>query len=103
MKKTLIYTTLTFTLIACSGETTPEGTSDLAPLINMYGEDSVDAQGNVVYDYVDKANEHPPVEEVELGYKLGPESDIPLANMKGEDSVDVDGNYVYPARDTIFD
>lgn len=100
MKKTLIYTGLTFALIACSGEEAAD-TSNLTPLLNMYGEDSLDVDGNIVYG--EASNETETIEaEEDLGYTLGPESDIPLVTMTGEDSIDVDGNYVYPARDTLY-
>lgn len=100
MKKTLIYTGLTFALIACSGEEAAD-TSNLTPLLNMYGEDSLDVDGNIVYG--EASNETEVIEaEENLGYTLGPESNIPLVTMTGEDSIDVDGNYVYPARDTLY-
>lgn len=100
MKKTLIYTGLTFALIACSGEEATD-TSNLTPLLNMYGEDSLDVDGNIVYG--EASNETETIEaEEDLGYTLGPESDIPLVDLYGDDSLDVDGNYVYPSRDTLW-
>jgi hypothetical protein len=98
MKKILIYTGLTLALIACSGEEAAD-TSNLTPLLNMYGEDSLDINGNTVYGETISAEAE---EEDDLGYTLGPESDIPLVDIYGDDSLDVDGNYVYPSRDTLW-
>lgn len=97
MKNLFIYIALTIGLVACSGEETAIETTDLAPLLNMYGEDSLDLEGNIVYGNAQQSEA-----EDDLGYRLGPESDIPLVTIYGEDSVDVDGNYVYPSRDTLW-
>lgn len=101
MKRLIICTGLALGLVAYSGETTSDETSDLVPLINMYGEDSLDVDGNIVYGKVDHADMDKESEE-NLGYTLGPISDIPLVNMYGEDSTDADGNFVYPMRDTLY-
>jgi hypothetical protein len=66
MKKTLIYFSLIFGLFACAAESTTAddtegaateeqdpgftlGPQSVVPLVNMYGEDSTDVEGNVVY------------------------------------------------------
>ena len=77
--------------------------SNLQPLMNMYGNDSIDAQGDIVYveirDIDAKEDEKP---EEDLGYSLGVRPANALANQYGEDSIDAQGNYVYPPRDTIW-
>ena len=78
--------------------------SNLQPLMNMYGNDSIDAQGNIVYTEVEsnnvKENKKP---EEDLGYSLGVRPAHAIPNQYGEDSIDAEGNYVYPPRDTIWD
>lgn len=88
---------------------TPEEKEEVKPLLNMYGEDSIDADGNVVMAPVDEATYEinkevvPQIDSVSgRKYKLGPLTDKPLSNIYGEDSIGPDGNFVYPSRDTIW-
>jgi hypothetical protein len=79
MKKKLLFIGLAIGMVACSEAGTVE-------------ENNTDAQEELTQE-----------DEVEdLGYTLGPDSDIPLVDMYGEDSLDADGNFVYPSRDTIW-
>jgi hypothetical protein len=82
---------------------------DMYPLANMYGEDSVDAEGNIVYVLSDELNygenkEVVPQEDSISGrkYRLGPRPDIPFSNQFGDDSITPEGDFVYPSRDTIW-
>lgn len=77
--------------------------SNLEPLMNMYGNDSIDASGNIVYGEENETVIKPQPTEEDLGYKLGVRPANALANQYGEDSVDAQGNFVYPPRDTIWD
>jgi hypothetical protein len=79
------------------------------PLVNMYGEDSINAEGNIVYGKADELSYGENKEVVpqidsltNKKYTLGPRSDVALSNMYGEDSIDTDGNFVYPAQDTLW-
>jgi hypothetical protein len=80
--------------------------SNKRPLANMYGSDSIDASGNLVYgeeiesEEVTDGIQYP---EEDLGYKLGTRPDKAYANQYGDDSIDAQGNVVYPPRDTIWD
>lgn len=75
--------------------------SNPQPLLNMYGSDSIDASGNLVYgEEVTDGIQYP---EEDLGYKLGTRPDKAYVNQYGDDSIDADGNVVYPPRDTIWD
>jgi hypothetical protein len=98
MNKKILVIGLAMGLAACSGEEATEN-ENLVPLINMYGEDSLDINGNIVYG---EATEIEFLPEEDLGYTLGPDSDIPLVDMYGEDSLDADGHFVYPSRDTLW-
>lgn len=80
--------------------------SNLEPLTNMYGNDSIDASGNIVYGDVndnDNVTDGIQYREEDLGYKLGVRPDKALVNQYGDDSIDAQGNIVYPPRDTIWD
>lgn len=79
------------------------------PLSNIYGEDSIDAKGNVVYGSPEDSEfgvnkEVVPQVDSATGreYKLGPRPDIPLVNKYGDDSIGPNGNFVYPPVDTIW-
>jgi hypothetical protein len=98
MNRNLVIIGLALGMTACSGEETTEN-ENLVPLINMYGEDSLDVDGNIVFG---KASEIESLPEEDLGYTLGPDSDIPLVDMYGEDSLDAEGHFVYPSRDTLW-
>ena len=113
MVKKIFTLSLMVGLFSCEGSNETEVSDDvtkdelnneeLIPLLNVYGEDSIDQEGNVVY--YDPSSEVEPVEMDEpedLGYELGPIPEDPLLNSFGEDSLDVDGNYVFPPRDTIY-
>lgn len=79
------------------------------PLVNIYGGDSINAEGNIVYGKADELNYGENKEVVpqmdsltNKEYTLGRRSDVALSNMYGEDSIDSDGNFVYPAQDTVW-
>ena len=80
--------------------------SNQHPIKNMYGSDSIDASGNLVYG---ESDDHQNITdgiqypEEDLGYKLGTRPDKAYTNQYGDDSIDADGNVVYPPRDTIWD
>jgi hypothetical protein len=78
MKRKLLVIGLAIGMTACSGEEVVE-------------EINTDTQEETAQE-----------EEEDLGYTLGPDSDIPLVDMYGDDSLDVDGNFVYPSRDTLW-
>lgn len=117
MKKVFLLGLLSLLFVSCNeGETIEETDenkqeseeakqeTDAFPLMNMYGEDSLDAEGNLVYPSQDELQKvDTEVEQEDLGYTLGPIPENALLNMYGEDSLDAEGNLVFPARDTIFD
>lgn len=81
----------------------------LYPLVNMYGGDSINPEGNTVYgkenelNYGENKEVVPQIDSLtNKEYTLGPRSDVALSNMYGEDSIDSDGNFVYPSQDTIW-
>lgn len=83
--------------------------SELKPLSNMYGEDSIDAEGNIVYAPADESKyevnkEVVPQVDSATGkkYTLGPRPDVPFSNQYGDDSIGPDGNFVYPPVDTLW-
>jgi len=114
MKKLSILTLVFLALLSCKeGEENLEqdatedkkeaDQSNLHPLQNMYGSDSIDASGNIVYGEASQpVIKAQPVEE-DLGYRLGIRPDEALVNQYGDDSIDAQGNPVYPPRDTIWD
>jgi hypothetical protein len=115
MKKRIIYFGLGLGLMACGGEegAVDDQNNDLdqseinaneekIPLLNMYGEDSIDAQGNIVYFNPNDAKYDEVEEPEDVNYELGPIPEDPYINAFGEDSLDADGNYVFPPRDTIL-
>lgn len=79
------------------------------PYMNINGDDSINAQGNIVYGTAEEVGleidkEVVPQLDSTSGrmYTLGPRPVTPLLNIYGEDSISPEGDYAYPPQDTLW-
>ncbi len=127
MKKTVLSVFAISILLSCSNneeelnqsESTEESQNQtteqsapkdgMYPYMNIYGDDSINADGNIVYGTAEEVGmeidkEVVPQLDSASGrmYTLGPRPVTPIPNIYGEDSISPEGDYTYPPQDTLW-